>query len=264
VRTPEQPLALSWTFVLYQPISFAPDGVFTSTSLEQTIAPGGRLAGEVRALAGLVDETAVPVDVVVSPMLLTQLARMRDGYQVVDGGQLRSVPAGEGGAATAAATLESLRRVAASPEVALSTLPFSAPQVPSLIAGGLARDLDVQLARGYGVANTLLAATPDPASLRPPGGALDDASLGALGARGTACHARTQGASRYRHSRSTSRPRRPLRCSRRAIIAIVPDPAVAALTSSNAVAGDLTVGAVGPQPPRSARQPGGTPLPPTD
>jgi hypothetical protein len=244
VRTPEQPLALSWTFVLYQPISFAPDGIFTSTSLEQAIAPGGRLAGEIRALTGLVDETAVPIDVVASPMLLTQLARMRDGYEVVDGDQIRSVPAGEGGAATAAAALESLRRVASSPEVALSTLPFSAPQVPSLIAGGLSRDLDVQLARGYEVVNTLLGATPDPASLRPPGGALDDASLGALGARGIRLLRPDAG--------SVELPPQPLDFAppptasvfaEGAITAIAPDPAVATLIGSTAVAGDPVLSA---------------------
>jgi len=93
VRTPEQPLTLSWTLVLHQPIAFRPDGVFTTTALEDELAPGGRLAGQTRALAELATTGSAPVDVAVSPVLLTQLARMRDGYTVTEPDGLRGNPA---------------------------------------------------------------------------------------------------------------------------------------------------------------------------
>jgi hypothetical protein len=181
VRQPEQPLSLSLTFVLYQPIVFRPDGVFDSPSLEQALAPGGRIAGETRALDALMQTQPVPVDVAVSPVLLTQLARMRDGYRMSDG---REVAAGEGGAAAAVDALAALRRAATSPQLELSALPFSAPQVPSLVVGGLSRDLDEQLARGRELVGTVLGVPADPTVLRPPNGTLDDASLEALTARG--------------------------------------------------------------------------------
>ncbi|HZD18149.1 MAG TPA: hypothetical protein VE669_08410, partial [Actinomycetota bacterium] len=84
VRQPEVPVALSWTFVVDHPIVFRPDGVFTSPSLEESLAPGGRLAAQLRALLELAAEPARPaVDVAVSPILLMQLERMRDGYAVL-------------------------------------------------------------------------------------------------------------------------------------------------------------------------------------
>jgi len=185
VRQPEVPLRLAWTFVLSEPIAFGPDGVFTSPALETSLRPGGRLAGELRALSTLAeDPSAVPVDVVLSPVLLTQLARMRAGYTVIEGGQPRTVEQGKGGSALAADALSQLARIAAAPGVELSAMPFSGPQLPSLVAGGLSRDLSVQLDRGTQVVASFLKATPSPAVLRPPRAALDDETLGDLTARG--------------------------------------------------------------------------------
>lgn len=149
VRQPEIPLDLSWTFVLAHPITFAPDGMFTDPSLETALEPGGRLNGEIRALLELAsDPSLTPVDVAISPVLLTQLGRMDDGYEVSDGGEVRRVQPGEGGAALAKQALEDLRAIAAAPNVEVTALPFSAPEIPSLYGGGLGRDVGVQLQRG--------------------------------------------------------------------------------------------------------------------
>lgn len=181
VRNPELPLALSWTFVLHHPIAFRPDGVFTSTSLEEELASGGQIGGLSRALAEHASTSSEPVDVAVSPVLLQQLLRMRDGYVVEVDGERREVPAAGPGASAAAAALEELRLAASSPAVSMSAMPFAAPQIPSLISGGLARDLDVQLERGHELVASTLETTPDSSIARPPGGALDDGSLQALG-----------------------------------------------------------------------------------
>lgn len=185
VRQPEVPLRLAWTFVLSEPIGFGPDGVFTSPALETSLQPGGRLAGELRALSTLAeDPSAVPVDVVVSPVLLTQLARMRAGYTVIQDGQPRTVEQGKGGSALAADALSQLARIAAGPGVEISAMPFSGPQLPSLVAGGLSRDVSVQLDRGNQVVASFLKVTPSPAILRPPRASIDDATLSDLSARG--------------------------------------------------------------------------------
>jgi Family of unknown function (DUF6049) len=185
VREPEIPLGLSWTFVLAHPIVFAPDGTFTDPSLEITLAPGGRLNGEIRALLELASTpTAAPVDVAVSPVLLTQLGRMRKGYEVSVDGDTRRVPAGEGGAALAERALENLRTIAAAPNVEVTALPFSAPEIPSLYGGGLGRDVVVQLERGREVASTFVGAEMVEEILRPPGAILDDPTLRGLSAAG--------------------------------------------------------------------------------
>ncbi|RPJ14157.1 MAG: hypothetical protein EHM22_02745 [Actinobacteria bacterium] len=185
VREPEIPLGLSWTFVLAHPIVFAPDGTFTDPSLEIALGPGGRLNGEIRALLELAsDPTAAPVDVAVSPVLLTQLGRMRQGYEVSVGGETRRVPAGEGGAALAGQALENLRTIAAAPNVEVTALPFSAPEIPSLYGGGLGRDVVVQLERGREVASTFVGTEMVEQILRPPGAILDEPTLRGLSAAG--------------------------------------------------------------------------------
>ena len=185
VRQPEVPLWFSWTFVLYQPIGFRPDGVFISPALEAALETGGRLTGQIRGLLALsADPLGAPVDVAVSPVLLTQLARMRAGYTVTDGGAERTVQPGEGGAALAAQALADLKQIAAAPNVELSALPFSGAQLPSLVAGGLSRDLGVQLDRGAQIVEAFLGVAPGSAVLRPPGAALDDQTLTDLAARG--------------------------------------------------------------------------------
>jgi len=185
VREPEIPIGLSWTFVLAHPIVFAPDGTFTDPSLEIALGPGGRLNGEIRALLELAsDPTAAPVDVAVSPMLLTQLGRMRQGYEVSVDGDTRRVPAGEGGAALAERALEDLRTIAAAPNVEVTALPFSAPEIPSLYGGGLGRDVVVQLERGREVASTFVGTEMVEEILRPPGAILDDPTLRGLSAAG--------------------------------------------------------------------------------
>jgi len=185
VRRPQTPLRVAWTFVLHEPVSFDPNGVFISPALEQDLAQGGRLAGEIRALLAMTEDRAqTPIDVAVSPVLLADLERMRAGYAVIDAGERRQVKAGTGGAAAAAQALVNLRQIVGSPEVELSALPFAAPNLPSLSFGGLSPDLTAQLERGRDSVATVLGRLPDPGLLRPPGSALDPASLDHVAARG--------------------------------------------------------------------------------
>lgn len=185
VRQPEIPLELSWTFVLSHPITFAPDGTFTDTSLETALGPGGRLNGEIRALLELAaDPVHPPVDVAISPVLLTQLGRMDDGYEVSEAGDIRRVQAGEGGAALAKQALEDLRAISTAPNVEVTALPFSAPEIPSLYGGGLGRDVGVQLQRGREVTSSFVGVEMPQAILRPPGAALDDPTLRGLSGAG--------------------------------------------------------------------------------
>lgn len=185
VRQPQTPLRLVWTFVLHDPVWFDPHGVFTSTSLERDLARGGRLAGEIRALLDMTQGRAqTPVDIAVSPVLLADLAQMRAGYTVIDAGERRQVKEGTGGAAAAAKAIADLRQIVGAPEVELSALPFAAPNLPSLSSGGLSPDFTTQLQRGRDSVDSILGRKPDPGLLRPPGSALDPASLDQLAAHG--------------------------------------------------------------------------------
>lgn len=185
VRRPETPLNLAWTFVLGQPVEFGPDGVFRSPELERQLARGGTLAGQTRALTSLVEgPSTAPVDVAISPMVVSQLARMRGGYRVNDGGSIRDVPAGKDGSALAAETLANLKTIAGAAQVELSAMPFAAPRIPALVSSGLSRDLPTQLLRGRDVVSTVLSRSPNAAILRPPDSAIDQASLDALAAQG--------------------------------------------------------------------------------
>jgi hypothetical protein len=66
----------------------------------------------------------------------------------------------------------------------VSALPFGVPEIPSLLAGGLGRDVQVQLERGNQEVQTDLGITPSSGVFRPPGSALDDASIRELTAAG--------------------------------------------------------------------------------
>jgi hypothetical protein len=244
VRPPEQPLALTWTIALHHPISFRPDGVFTSTSLEEAIGPDGSLGRLIDALAAIQAAEPTPVDLAVSPTLLLQLARMRDGYRIEEGGATRQVAPGEGGAARAGAVLATLRELAASPAVEVSAMPYAAAEIPSLLAGGLARDLDLQLERGRELTRSLLGVEPSTDILRPPGGAVDEAALEELAARGVRTVLLDAGA--------VAPPPQPLGFApppterigpRGELVAVVPDPSVAAILASAVVTEDPVLAA---------------------
>jgi hypothetical protein len=181
VREPELPLSLSWTYVLQQPIVVGPDGTFTSTELEEALGPEGRLNAQIRALLGLAADPTMPaVDVAVAPTLLTQLDRMSRGYAVATPTAIREVPAGEGGSALALQALDDLREIAAAPNVLVTALPYASPEFPSLLTGGLGRDVPAQIDRGRQIVGELLRTTPATSIVRPPGAALDDQTLEAL------------------------------------------------------------------------------------
>lgn len=182
-RDPETPLTMSWTFVLAAPLMTGPDGVFSSSALERSISPGGRLAGMISAVRTIADAGEL-IDVVVSPVLLVQLDDMRDGYTVSEFGDVRTVEEGDGATGDATAALDALRSIASASNVELSALPFSAPRLPALAAGGLARDLPVQLERGREVVETLLQRPPDTSVARPTDSALEEESVDALAAQG--------------------------------------------------------------------------------
>lgn len=242
VRPPEQPLALAWAVVLHHPLVMGPDGVFTSTSLEEAIAGG--LGGLVDALAALERARPTPVDLVVSPVLLRQLDAMREGYAVEIDGVRREVPATSTQARRAGELLAELRALAASPAVSLAALPLAAPQIPSLVGTGLERDLDPQLERGRALVRDLLGAEPDPGFLWPPDGALDPASLAALAARGVRTIALDPGAVAAEAQPLGFAPPPTVGLGKGgAIVGLAPDPAVHALLASAPLADDPVLAA---------------------
>ena len=247
VARPELPLSLSWWWELHEPIRYGPDGRFSSRELEEAVGPGGWLTAAVDALRLLaLGRRTTPVDLVVSPTLLMQLQRMRAGYVVVEGGELRSTDEGEDGAARAAALLEELRAIAGSEDVELLAYPFSAPLLPAMLGGGLARDLPAQLARGRSVVEALLGAEPSPSVFRPPAGALDQPALEFLVRQGVRVVLAEPG--------SAPRPRHPLGFAPPAterldaapwgtVAAILPDPELQTRLSPAALAADPVLGA---------------------
>ncbi|HXF73439.1 MAG TPA: DUF6049 family protein [Actinomycetota bacterium] len=233
VRRPEVPLDLAWWWELHEPIRYGPDGRFTSTALEDALAPRGWLAGVLDALRLLSSgRRTAPFDLVVSPVLLAQLQRMRSGYTVAEGGTLRVVRAGEAGASRAGAALEALRRVAGTGVPEVSAYPLAAPLLPAMTGGGLARDLPAQLDRGRDLVRAALGVEPAASVFRPPGGALDAPGLRFLACRGVGVL--------LADPTTVERPLQPLGFAPPAterleappcgsVIAVLPDPAVQAL-----------------------------------
>jgi hypothetical protein len=191
-RKPKVPLELAWTFVLGHPIDYGPDGTFQGRDLERRLGPGGSLSGAIAALQQMLAGTdTAPVDIVISPTLLEDLTHMQDGYRVLTGTGVQTVPEGEGGAATAAAALTQLQAVARSPRTELSAMPYGVPDLPQLERSGLEGDIPTQLAMGLTRTREVLqledrgaSGTPDRSILRPPGSAIDPRTLDILVAHG--------------------------------------------------------------------------------
>jgi hypothetical protein len=178
-QTPLRPLSFAWTIEFAPPITFGPDGSFIDDAIELAIAPGGEIAAKVASLRVLAD-AGVPVNVVLSPVLVDTLQRMSNGYRIGE----RQVASGHGGAAAAQQILASLRVSTNAPTTEVSVYPFAAPQLPSLLRSGLGRDLDLQIDRGRDLVGSALGLTPSSAVARAPEGRLDENAIQRLAADG--------------------------------------------------------------------------------
>jgi Family of unknown function (DUF6049) len=184
-RRAETPLHLAWSFVLDAPVLHGPGGSFDGPAVSALLAPSGRLLGEVDSLFALVkSERAVPVDVVVAPLLLQQLETLSRGYAVRGGGQSRRVKAGQGDAAVAAAVLARLRTVLRAPSVEVSALPFASPNAPALLSAGLEDDLTEQVDAGRQEVRRIAGVAPVSGLMRPSRSFLDQATLVQLSRHG--------------------------------------------------------------------------------
>jgi hypothetical protein len=178
VRKPLQPLELSWMVDLAPPPAIGPDGKLVDVGLAQRLAPGGDLRAEADALGALATgPDPSPVNLAVSPRFVDELRQMADGFSIEGGA---TVPPGEGAAADAAAVLKTLQDVVRSNVPEVSSYPYAAPNLAALLRGGLATDLTQQIALGNETFSAVFGRQPGVAALRPPGGALDQASLDAL------------------------------------------------------------------------------------
>jgi Family of unknown function (DUF6049) len=184
VRPPLHPLAASTRVTLDAPLSMRLDGTFAGDELARAIAPDGEIGAAVDAIVQeLGSDHRAPLDLVLSPVLLLQLERMRDGYDVVEAGARRAVPEGQGGAEGAARILSNLRTIARSGIVQISAWPFGDAQFPSLL-DHLSRDVPGQILRGRGTVNHLVGARASAAVMYPPGSALTQEGLDALVSQG--------------------------------------------------------------------------------
>jgi hypothetical protein len=178
-QPPIRPLAFAWTVELAPPITFAPGGTFTDDSIERAVAPDGRIAAQVELLREL-SASGTVVNVALSPILVSTLQRMAQGYRIGN----RQVPKGAGGSGQAAAMLASLRDSLAAPSTEVFVYPFAAPQLPAMLRSGLARDLDLQIDRGRDLVTSALQITPFTSAARAPYGQLDTNAIQRLAADG--------------------------------------------------------------------------------
>lgn len=182
IERPEVPLNLAWTWVLSEPLQYDPNGIFRQGTIEADIAPGGRLASMAEALDRIRN---LSVDVVVSPTLLDQLVRMSSGYRIAGrDGKIQTVSPATGGAAAAERLMARLRQVAAKPTVELLAYPMGEPSLPALLREGLSADLDRLLEEGRELVESVLGRSAAQGVARPPGSALDPATLRKLAVMG--------------------------------------------------------------------------------
>lgn len=182
-QPPEKRVWFSWWTEVATPIAFGPDGTLIDLGYESTLESGGGIVAQVEALRDLLQAppARAAIDLIVSPVALDQLERAADGYERADG---TTVPSDDPAPVAAAATLEDLREIAASPLARLHAMPFAAPRLPALLSAGLGTHLDAHWRVGDETFERILGEPPDPTAARPPGLAFDQASVDALEARG--------------------------------------------------------------------------------
>lgn len=178
---PLVPLNVSVTVVVDEPIP-AGSGRLLTDALETSIAGDGRLNG----LLATLERTPIRMTLVLSPILLSELAEMSDGYVVPGGDGPRRVGPNEAGARRAEETLERIRRLARLAETEVVALPYARPQVPALLAAGVAGDLQRQIVRGREEVERLLSVSPVRSIFRPPGSVLSEDAIRALVDEGVA------------------------------------------------------------------------------
>jgi uncharacterized protein DUF6049 len=238
VRKPERPLLLTWTIELSSPAGLDPDGRLFDPSFEAAAGADGSLGAPVRALRIVAERgTQPPLNLVVQPSVLEQLARMADGYERVDGSR---VAAGEGGAADADALLASLRAVIGSSQIQLSATPFAGPSIPALLASGLGHDLETQWAFGRATVEGLLEAEPSARVVSPPGDALDDEAVARLVADGVGVILGDAGMVErpVQPNQFAPPPTASLAAGDASVALVVPDPGTQALLADEALLAD--------------------------
>ena len=182
---PEQPVLFSWWTEIASPVAFGPDGTLIDRGFEDTLASGGGLVAQVRAIADLLADpnaASAAVDLIVSPAALDQLRQAADGYTRSGGG---TVGADAAAPSAAASTLHLLRQIGADPQAHVLAMPFAAPRLPALLGAlRLRPHLATQWTVGDETVERLMGVRPDPTVARPPGLALDQASVDELAGRG--------------------------------------------------------------------------------
>lgn len=183
-QTPERPVLFNLSAEMTAPLALDPQGRLSDPGFVAAISPVGNLGAQAQALRDVATAPAAddPIDLVIQPSLVEQATRAAAGYTGPDG---TPVPAGQDGAAAATAFLQTLKAVATLNNIQVVAMPFAAPELPSLLNSDLAADLDAQRALGNRWLSEGLGAAPSAAVARPPGGALDEASLAWLAGSGT-------------------------------------------------------------------------------
>lgn len=169
------PLDVAACFVVDAPVRLQADGALQDGEIQEQILPGGRLDVLIGALE---DADAVPITVVVSPVLLEVLQDMRDGYRLVVGSAVEERPPDDPAATAAGGLIDRLGVVAGRIDTTeLVALPYASPSVPSLVEAGLEGDLATQIDRGRQVVEAILGVPPSQTIFRPPSSALTEGAL---------------------------------------------------------------------------------------
>ncbi len=184
VRTPDRPMRLSWWTEITGPIAFDPEGRL-ERPLDRGIGRARRHPGRPGRRAPTPRRRPRPTrpdgHLRANPPSWTS----SDAWPVaMSGPTARSVEEDQRPATDAATVLEILSGVAADPDVQIAAMPFAAPLMPAMLAGGLSGDLDEQRALGDETVEELLGRQPVTSFERPPSGAIDDATLDDLAIRG--------------------------------------------------------------------------------
>ena len=135
-EAPQKALNLALVVPLSPPAARGPSGGFAPDTggtypLEEATGPRGWLAGALDAIANATGE-GLSLGLAPSPRLVEELAGMGDGYARLVDGEVEEVPPDAPPARAAAATLDKLRDVLASPRIQPLPSAYANPDLPTI------------------------------------------------------------------------------------------------------------------------------------
>ncbi len=174
------PLNFALVLPLEENVHFNSEGIYLDDELVQGCDNNPQLPGIYFLIAQIISLHNSRVNLVFSPILLEQLKDLSDGYKILDGERVKSIPSALRGPSNTKKLLQLLKSLITNQKVEVLFLPYASPSLPSLVKRGWHEDFNQQIKEGEKVARKILELPNKIEGVYPPNLNLDSKSFSLL------------------------------------------------------------------------------------